>query len=203
MRIDHLVVVGMATLQLGTILESDGVQCRTFTVCNDGDSPVTLLQGYTSCGCTTISFSKDSVLPPGDSSEVKLRFNPRGKAGEIYESGTVVYGDSRQSVQMAMEGCCITSEETLAKMFPIVIDDDLRISRNQFDLGFVHPGATKTVHVGVLHRHDGNRQQVVPVSYTVSPDMPAGVHHVDVPVSVDKGKHQVNFNVRLDVGIRK
>ena len=53
-----------------------------------------------------------------------------------------------------------------------------------FDLGFMHPGANKTVHVVVLHRHDGNRLQVV-------------------PVSVDKGKHQVNFNVRLDVGIRK
>ena len=203
MRIEHLVVVGMATIQLGNILESDGVQCRTFTVCNDGDSPLTLLQGYTSCGCTTISFSKDSVLLPGDSSVVQLCFNPRGKGGEFYESGTIVYGHPRQSVQMAMEGCCITSEETLAKMFPIVIDDDLRLSNNHFDLGFMHPGASKTVNVVVLHRHDGNRQQVVPVTFTVSSDMAAGVHHVDVPVSVDKGSGKASFTVRFDVGVRK
>ena len=65
---DTLVYIGLAVLPLGTINESDGVQERTFWLRNDGTEAVTLYQGYTSCGCTTIDFAKDT--------EISMRVEP-------------------------------------------------------------------------------------------------------------------------------
>ena len=82
---DTLIVIGMATVSLGTINEADGLQERTFWLRNNGTEAVTLVQGYTSCGCTTIQFDKEQSIAPGDSSAVTLRFNPQGKGGEFEE----------------------------------------------------------------------------------------------------------------------
>ena len=87
-----LVPIGLATLMLGTINESDGVQEHQFWLRNDGAEAVVLQQGYASCHCTTIDFEQGATVAPGDSTCVILRFNPQGKGGEFYESGTVKYG---------------------------------------------------------------------------------------------------------------
>lgn len=52
--VDSLVVVGLATVSLGTIQEADGVKEHSFWLRNAGQEAVVLHQGYTSCGCTTI-----------------------------------------------------------------------------------------------------------------------------------------------------
>ena len=126
---DTLVVIGMATLQLGTIQEADGVQERTFWLRNDGPQAVALTQGYTSCHCTTIRFDSAKTVAPGDSTAVTLSFNPQGKGGEFYESGTVVYGRQAKRVTVAFEGECITSEETLIRQFPVRLISPHRKSR--------------------------------------------------------------------------
>lgn len=140
---DSLVVVGMATVSLGTIQESDGVKEHSFWLCNVGQESVALHQGYTSCGCTTIHFDKARQLAPGDSAQVTLRFNPRGKGGEFHEMGTIEYGKSRKRVNMALVGNCITSEETLMRQFPIRVNDYIRLSTNRFDLGRMRQGESK------------------------------------------------------------
>lgn len=94
--VDSLVVVGLATVSLGTIQEADGVKEHSFWLRNAGQEAVVLHQGYTSCGCTTIHFDKVRQLAPGDSSKVTLRFNPRGKGGEFHEMGTIEYGESKE-----------------------------------------------------------------------------------------------------------
>ena len=73
---DTLVAIGLATVSLGTIQEADGPQERTFWLRNDGTESVALVQGYTSCGCTTIQFTKDEPVAVGDSTSVVLHFNP-------------------------------------------------------------------------------------------------------------------------------
>ena len=88
---DSVAVIGALEVSIGTIREEQGKQERSFWIRNVGDDAVRLVQGYTSCGCTTITFERDALLQPGDSSQVTLSFNPTGKGGEFYESGTVVY----------------------------------------------------------------------------------------------------------------
>ncbi len=198
---DTLVVIGLATASLGTIQEADGVVERTFWLRNDGTTAVTLRQGYTSCGCTTIRFDKDAEVRPGDSTAVVLSFNPRGKGGEFEEVGTVVYGEQRKRATMSMVGTCVTSEETLLRQFPYRVTDELRISADRLDLGRMRVGETKERGIVVLHRDEDNRQERIPVTFSVDKNQPKGLQHIKYPVKSSVRGKTVSFSIMIDVYI--
>ncbi len=196
---DSLIVIGMATVSLGTIQEADGPKEKSFWLRNVGTEAVSLQQGYTSCGCTTINFDRQRPVTPGDSTKVTLRFNPRGKGGEFHEIGTIVYGSQKKRVTMTMTGQCITSEETLLRQFPVRISDALRLSANRFDVGIMHVGESKERNVVILHRDENNRQERILVRLDIDAKTPKGVQHlVRHVVTQSKGKKQqlaVTFDV--------
>lgn len=206
---DSLAVIGLATISLGTIQESDGAVERTFWLRNCGTESVAIVQGYTSCGCTTIQYDKEASIAPGDSACALLRFNPRGKGGEFFESGTLVYGNSRRHLSIALEGECVTSEETLMRQFPIVVSptpgspsgghDSLRLSADRFDLGLMKAGETKERGVAVLHTVGGqHRREYIPIVFTAGNDLPRGRQQIAYPIKV--GGQTVN--IMLDVIIK-
>lgn len=206
---DSLIVIGLATVSLGTIHEANGPQQHTFRLRNAGQEAVVLTQGYTSCGCTTIHFDRLTTegaacqskkvcqVASGDSVAVTLRFNPRGKGGEFEEVGTIEYGPHNKRLNLTLTGTCITSEETLLRQFPVSINDTLRLSTNRFDLGIMHVGETKERSIVVLHRN-GNRQERIPLRFTVEAKTPKGLQHIAHPVKV--GRETVTIN--LDVLVR-
>lgn len=200
-----LVVVGLSVLNIGTIKEEDGVVDRSFWLRNDGEEAVVLLQGYTSCGCTTIEFGKESWLQPGDSTQVSLHFNPRGKGGEFYESGTIGYSTAidgpRQRVQMALEGECITSEETLMKQYPVKVTDDLRISRDNFNLGFMSLGQQKEVYVAVLHQSENNRVESIPLQITIE-GVEKGQQQLRRTLTLTHNGQPLQLTIKFDVTVR-
>lgn len=199
---DTLVVIGLATVSLGTIQETGGVQEHTYWLRNDGTEAVTLQQGYTSCECTTIEFERYAQVQPGDSSAVTLRFNPQGRGGEFNVSGTVVYGNERKRTKLAMTGTSILSEETLMKRFPISVNDNLRLSTDRFDLGIMHPGETKERTVVVLYRDENDRTEQLTVSFTPDDKTPKGLQHISYPLVTHDGGKDVKIIITLDVMIK-
>lgn len=199
--IDSLVTIGLATLPLGTINESDGKQEREFWLRNVGTESVTLVQGYTSCGCVQLSFPLGETIAPGDSVRTVLSFDPKGKGGEFYERGTIVYGKSRKRVELVMEGECITSEETLLRQFPVRINDDLRLSADHFDLGVMTAGETKSRNVVVLHRDENNRKECISVSVEADSSLAKGVHRIkrliDTIYKNNKTTIEINFDLLI------
>lgn len=207
--VDTLIVVGLSTISLGTIHESDGMQEHTFWLRNDGQKVITLMQGYTSCGCTTIHFNKDKAVTPGDSTSVTLRFNPRGKGGDFEETGTIAYtsnpvapATTRKRLQLTLDGNCITSEETLLKQFPIRINDNLRLSTDHFDLGRMSVGETKERNIVILHRDQDNFQERIPISFTVTDKIGKGLQHIPYKITTKDNNHTSEFTIRLDVFIK-
>ena len=178
------------------------MQERTFWLRNDGTEAVALVQGYTSCGCTTIDFAKDQPIAVGDSTAVTLRFNPRGKGDEFEEIGTIVYGPTRKHVQFSMTGTCVTSEETLLRQFPIRINDDLRVSVDRFDLGIMHVGETKERNVVVLHKDQANLQERIPIVFTPDDKTPKGIQHIVFPVVTTHQNQKITISITLDVLIK-
>ena len=212
MVLDSLIVIGLATVSLGTIQEADGVQERTFLLRNAGNNPVTITQTYTSCHCTTVEAEQPDAgaaeVLPGDTIAFTLRFNPQGKGGDFEEIGTIVYGatsvspltkDEVRHVQLSLTGTCITSEESLLRQFPIRVSDRLRLSANRFDLGIMHVGETKQRTVVLLHRDDGDRREPVTVTFSPSADTPKGLQHIDYPISTPG---QEGLTIRLDVVVK-
>ena len=213
---DSLITIGLATISLGTIHEADGVQEHRFCLRNVGTKAVELVQGYTSCHCTTIDFDKGAILSPGDSTHVTLSFNPQGKGGDFFESGTIRYevrgerreerGESeevsemRKALTIAMEGTCITSEETLLRQFPVRISDGIRLSTDRFDLGIMHVGETKERNVVLLHRDQNDQQECFTIRFTVDEKTPKGLQHIPFPVISNKEERTVY--VTLDVIVK-
>lgn len=230
MLADTLAVIGLATLSLGTIREADGPVERTFLLRNEGEHALCLRQGYTSCGCTTIAFAQDSCIAAGDTTAVTLRFNPRGKSGEFFETGTLVYqtaatgegaaaegGNSpasetapaRKAVTLSLEGTCLSSEESLAQQFPVRITDSLWISANRFDLGIMRVGESKERGVAILHRGEteadgqlSDRQELVNVRYAVDAQTPKGLQHVQHSICIQHDGRAITVPIILDVLVK-
>lgn len=207
---DSLIVIGLATVSLGTIHEADGAQQRSFWLRNAGTEAVAITQGYTSCGCTTVRFPKDSLIHPGDSAAVTLRFNPRGKGGAFEETATLIYSlqsekqkiyslqSKRKTVHLSLTGTCVTSEETLLRQFPVRISDTLRLSADRFDLGIMHIGETKERTVVILHRSEADRREPILITFTPDASTPKGLQHIPYPVKA--GSEEIT--ITLDVIIK-
>ena len=203
----HLGGVGMGlVVTLGVIMEADGHVSHGYTLINEGQDSVVLLQGYTSCHCTTIQFAQGDTLAPGDSTTVVLTFNPQGKGGDFYESGTVAYAplDSvrkggnylRSRIQVAMEGTCITSDETLQRQYPISITDAIRIARKNFDFGIMSRGETRQMGVALYDTATGTKASV-PVTLTITDSMPQGVNKIERKVEWGGVAIPVSIRVRV------
>ncbi len=199
---DSLIVIGMATVSLGTIHEADGPREHTFWLRNVGTETVSLHQGYTSCGCTTIHFDRQRAIAPGDSTKVMLHFNPRGKGGEFHEMGTVVYGNTKKRLNMTMTGQCITSEESLQRQFPIRLSKQLRVSANRFDVGIMHVGQSKERNVVVLHCDEKNRQERIPVLLTIDKNTPKGLQHLVRHISTKVQGRRQQLDITFDVIVK-
>lgn len=218
-QIIRLIVIGLSVLNIGTIREDGEIITRSFWIRNDGQAAVTLVQGYTSCGCTTIDYPRDTVLAPGDSAQVTLHFNPRNKGGEFYENGTVVYtvnddgqsstdggvGATRPSakrhfINMALEGNCITSDETLLRQHPIVVADNLRISINRYDLGYMTAGQTRSLSVSAIVSDGTGWQRLSPVdvSLTVDASMPKGKQRITRTFTVNDHQFTITYDLIIN-----
>jgi len=210
---DTLIVIGTAIASLGTIHEADGPRQQSFWLRNAGTDSVCIVQGYTSCGCTTIAFPNGKMIAPGDSVSVTLRFNPQGKGGEFEETGTLVYAANpsalpaaRKRLRVSLAGECITSEETLLRQFPIHVSERLRLSTDRFDLGIISPGQKLERSVVVLHRGEaslqGSRQECIVISFTPDATMAKGRHRHPYSVKTTDYGREVTLTIMLDFIIR-
>ncbi len=77
-----IIVVGNSVADMGTVYNTGTHVINTFQIENAGDQPLHINQVRTSCGCTAALLS-DSLLKPGQKSEIKVDFNPSGYSGDI------------------------------------------------------------------------------------------------------------------------
>jgi len=75
------------THDFGTIDEGDVVE-HTFTFTNNGKAPLVITAARGSCGCTVPTWTKEPVAP-GESGEMLVKFNSRGKRNQQNKTVTV------------------------------------------------------------------------------------------------------------------
>jgi hypothetical protein len=64
----------------GTVNDGDVIE-TTFTLTNVGKSALVITDAKTTCGCTVPSWPKDKPIQPGETAEIKVKFNTAGKGG--------------------------------------------------------------------------------------------------------------------------
>lgn len=79
----------------GQMSEEDGVQTFVYPFQNIGNDTIVIKRLVSTCSCATALCEKKTV-PPGDKSEIVVRYNPKGHPGR-FERKVFVYTDDSQS----------------------------------------------------------------------------------------------------------
>lgn len=72
----------------GVINEGDVVE-TAFAFTNTGNSDLTILDARGSCGCTVPEYPKDTPIAPGESREIKVKFDSANKPGNQTKTVTL------------------------------------------------------------------------------------------------------------------
>ncbi|GAB3339886.1 hypothetical protein GCM10027429_26790 [Marivirga atlantica] len=76
------------TFDFGDIKQGDVVE-HIFTFENTGNQPLIISNATTTCGCTASEYKRGEPIAPGESSQIKVKFNSRGKMGAINKVVTI------------------------------------------------------------------------------------------------------------------
>ena len=83
----QVVVATPAELDLGTFSTSE-TGTGSVSLQNTSDKPVTITRAKASCGCTTSDFKNGTVLQPGESTEISVSMNGKGRARKMSKTVT-------------------------------------------------------------------------------------------------------------------
>ncbi len=67
------------SVKAGEVLET------TFTLTNTGKNPLIITDAKSTCGCTVPTVEKNKPIQPGESTEIGVRFNTKGKKGKQHK----------------------------------------------------------------------------------------------------------------------
>jgi Protein of unknown function (DUF1573) len=81
-------------IQAGDVLK------HTYKIKNTGDKPLVISDVKPACGCTATDFTKNPVLP-GQSAEVSLTFDSKGKIGMVNKSAEVYANVNNTPIQIS------------------------------------------------------------------------------------------------------
>ena len=87
----------------GMIKEINGKVEHKFIFTNMGAEPIVINDVHSSCGCTTPSWSKDTI-PPGGKGFIKAIFNPHNRPGNFHKTITVKSNAENSPVTLHISG---------------------------------------------------------------------------------------------------
>ena len=84
---EQVVVLEPISLDLGSFSTSEK-KTGSVTLKNTGDEPVTIISAKASCGCTTSDFKNNTVLEAGESTDITVTMDGKGKARKLSKTVT-------------------------------------------------------------------------------------------------------------------
>jgi hypothetical protein len=105
-------------IDLGTVLEEQGLQSVTFDFTVSQGRYFAIQEVVTDCGCTTVSYSKDS-LEIGESGKISVEFDPSSAAG-FFSKLVLVKGNQGQvQDSLFIEGIALPYPANLERNYPV------------------------------------------------------------------------------------
>ncbi|MCD6526125.1 MAG: DUF1573 domain-containing protein [Desulfuromonas sp.] len=105
-------VVDHSEVDWGEICSGEKKEHR-FVLTNSGDEPLRIIKVRSSCGCTT-AIPRDTLVEPGGSTELTVRFNSKNFRGNVVKKVVIVSNDPRQSKKTLSLKSQVKPELTLA-----------------------------------------------------------------------------------------
>lgn len=127
----------------GKIEERDGVVKHTFIFINTSNQSTTISNILTSCGCTTVSYSTESIAP-GETGELTVSFNPAGTEGEVIRELEVFTNQGRSIDRLLLMADVIPTPLGLEERYPRPLAEGIRTETLQTNFGFMEHGKSET-----------------------------------------------------------
>jgi hypothetical protein len=139
-------------IDLGTILEEQGLQTTEFEYTNTQDSLFFIKDVWLECGCTLVKFSKDSI-GLGESGILEISFDPTSAAG-FFSKLIVVNGNlSGVSDSLFLEGISIPYPNDIKRAYP-VSQGSLGFRLRKINMGDVFDNEPKIKYVEFFNSGD-------------------------------------------------
>lgn len=117
-------------VNLGKVLESDGVVKATFKYKNVSNIPVNIISIQTDCGCT-VAESGAKLVGPLESGTIVIAFNPSGRSGSIKRSISVTTDADPAMYYLNLNGIVDDDARRVKSEYPFE-QGNVRINRNFF-----------------------------------------------------------------------
>lgn len=126
-----------------TIPEEGGLASADFTVYNNGNAVLRLLEVKAACGCTSEEWTRDPILP-GDSGYIKVYYDPNNRPG-YFKKALYVESNDPERVQnyLRIEGYVSPRPKTLEEEYPFQ-QGGLRFMQKQRTFGYTMPDTILT-----------------------------------------------------------
>lgn len=139
-------------INLGTVLEEQGIQTTGFEYTNTQDSLFFIKDVWLECGCTLVEFSKDSI-GLGESGVLEISFDPTSAAG-FFSKLIVVNGNlSGVSDSLFLEGISIPYPSDINRAYP-VSQGSLGFRLKKINMGDVFDNEPKIKYVEFFNKGD-------------------------------------------------
>ena len=100
----------------GKIKEEEGPKAVDFKFKNTGSTPISLTNVETTCGCTSVNYTKETI-EPGANGQVSVTYDPTRRPGLINRTVTVNTNTGEKTV-LRVEGEVIPREKTILDLYP-------------------------------------------------------------------------------------
>lgn len=102
------------TFDFGNIPPTQKVD-HSFVLKNDGKNDLVIRKVKASCGCTAVRPAK-TILKAGETTEVLVTFDPRGKSGRQSKTVTIISNDPKSSnIMLRIQGNVTTADSNVVK----------------------------------------------------------------------------------------
>ncbi len=105
------------TYDFGTIKETEGIVECVFNFSNLGNAPLIIQKVQASCGCTTPSWNKDTIMP-GKTGVIKAGFNSKNRPGAFNKTITVVTNTNPGVQVLTIMGVVVPMPTTIEDELP-------------------------------------------------------------------------------------
>ena len=146
----------------GIISEANGVTQTVFFVSNLGDKPLVINYVKPDCGCTTVNYTKDSIMPGGRGS-INVTFNPKGY-NSIFSKTVRVMSNSieGQELNLTIRGTVKNVALDIEQKYHYMMENVLRIETPSLDFGVIDIHTIKKDTVLVYNPQDTAIQIIFP-----------------------------------------
>ncbi len=138
------------TYDFGSIAEADGLATHSFTIQNTGTDPLVITRITASCGCTRPEYSK-APIEPGQTAEIKISYNPKGRPGPFHKSVSVFSNAKNGKQTLYVKGSVKPKPTQTAKAvvsYPYGIGG-LKLQTKTIQYSSIRPGETLGEKIGI------------------------------------------------------